>query len=134
MSIELQIITALLGSGFVGGIGYWIKHVLDSRFGWESGALLRRREVYDDVARDLRLFIEGDPPSTELQQSFFNTYSTLWFLGAFLSLSAGLKDAEYRQHGPTERACGRLTTPSSRSAESRRCAQPALDYARGLAA
>jgi hypothetical protein len=74
MPIADSIITFLSG----GLIGYFIKYYLDLQFIKRSEAITKKREVYEEIAKALGVFISGRNSNIIDKNRFLEYFSKIW--------------------------------------------------------
>lgn len=70
-----EIIIPFVGGGF---IGYFVKYYFDLKLVKHSEAMARKREVYEEIAIALGVFVSGREVATEEKNRFLKESSKLW--------------------------------------------------------
>jgi hypothetical protein len=66
---------SVLGGGV---IGYFIKYYLDLQLAKQSQAIVKKREVYEEIATALGVFVQGRSNTIDDKKRFLENFSKLW--------------------------------------------------------
>jgi hypothetical protein len=83
-----EIVISIFGGGT---IGYFTKYYLDLQLAKQYEAMAKKREVYEEIATALGVFVSGRNITTDDKKRFLEYYSKLWLWASDSVIQAGNK-------------------------------------------